>query len=858
MRPEEKVILVDASSVFFRAYYAIPYMTAKKNSKNPIHTNAVYGYLTTSLKILSDFKPRCIVHCFDRPEKSHRVKYYKDYKANRAEMPEDLQEQMPYIKQAADCLGIKRMELKGYEADDLIGSLAFWLKKNKLKTVIVSSDKDFAQLISDEVHLFDPAKEILYTPSEVKKKWGIKPVQMVDYLALVGDASDNIPGVRGIGPKSAVQLLEKYPEGLDEIYRHIEDLNPKTAEKLKASKKEAFLSKKLARIVTDLDLVSSRKDIEKQNLREEPLRELLEELEFASIQKKLFGGKKNQIKSAGGGVFGSGPQGRNAKGAVLQMPPRGRENIWTLAELSEKLKPYESTAVFVFENEVHLLVKKLLIKIKTKDFLKLGKILSYKKIKWQGYDLKTIWKKLSAESPIAEKDLMIEEHLISSAPAKGFPKLVQTILGEDFNEEQSAFYFTQLKSIFQKQIEEMNLSFVYENIELKLTPVLYRMEQRGVLIDTKKLLCEKKSLEGGLIELEDKIFALAGHPFNISSPSQLAHVLFEEMELKKGRKTKTGYSTDSDVLHALSAEHPIARLILEYRELFKLKTTYAEGLLNTVSSETKRVHTHFKQTLTATGRLSSVNPNLQNIPIRTERGRQIRQSFISPAGCVLIGADYSQIELRILAHFSKDPGLNRAFEKGEDIHSAAASELFEVPLEEVTGEQRRTAKTVNFGVTYGQGAFSLSQSLGTTRAKAGEIIDRYFTRFKNVKTYIESSLEDARQKGYTETLFGRRRKAEELKSPNMNIRKFGERMVMNSPIQGTASELVKLAMIQLDESLWSRQLLQVHDELLFECEKEDQDEEIHKIKSIMEGAGSLRTPLKIHIAAGKNWNDAVK
>ena len=846
---KKQILLVDASSLFFRAYYAIPFMMAGKKTKKPIHTNAVYGYLSTVLKILSEFNPQYIIHCFDRPEPTHRVKYYKDYKANRDEMPPDLEEQIPFIHQATDCLGIKRIDKKGFEADDLIGSLAVWAVKNGAEALIISSDKDFAQLVSEDVSLFDPVKNIRYSPEKIFQKWGVRPDQFVDYLALIGDASDNVPGVRGVGPQGAKKLLSDY-SSLKDIYQNMEALPAPLSKKLKASRKEALMSQKLCQIVTDLKLVSDFKEIEKSEMSAKNMELLLNQLEFSSIKKRLFSEKPSPAYSA--------ESGSSSSQSILDVYPelkKIKQVEWTLHQLSEELAPYQEVSVFLLEKSIHLFFKKNRVEILSDQFKKLGGILCFKKTKWRGYDLKNLWRRCQAENPIAGGDVMIEGHLLSSRPSVSFEKLAgEELKLTSFNESHGIFYLILLKSIFQNQMEEKNLKFVYENIELKLIPVLYRMEERGILMNTRLLEKEKKNLELNLKEMEFKIFSLAGHPFNISSPRQLAYVLFDEMGLKKGRKTKTGHSTDSDVLQALN--HPIAKSLLEYRELFKLKTTYVEGLLSAVNPKTKRVHTSFKQTGTATGRLASLHPNLQNIPIKTKRGRKIRESFVCPPGHCLIGADYAQIELCILAHLSGDERLKQAFIDGEDIHKATAGEIFNTPAQKVTEDQRRMAKTVNFGITYGQGAFTLSESLDVHRSEAQDIIDRYFSRFSRVKEYISDSLQRALQQGYVETLFGRRRMILELFSKNMKVKKGGERMAVNSAIQGTASDLVKMAMIQMDESLWANMLLQVHDELLFECPMDNKEEEMRFIKQRMESVFSLSVPLRVHIASADNWDKA--
>lgn len=852
MNKSKTIYLVDASSIFFRAYYAIPFMQSQKTK---IQTSAVYGYLTTTLKILEQFKPQYLMYCFDRKEPSHRLKYYKEYKANREEMPEDLEAQMPYIHKATEYMGIPKIDLKGYEADDLIGSLACWAEKNKAQAVVVSSDKDFAQLVSARIKLYDPMKEIYYDINGVQKKWGVRPDQIVDYLAIVGDASDNIPGVRGIGPKGAQKLLAEH-NNLENLYSCTNQVPDKLAQKLTDSKKEAFLSQKLARIVTDLKLVSQFEDFEKKDMKQKEMLECLDQLEFRSLRKKLFPSSKESEKKTAS----------SDQKVTVQAPQRIkglRKYVWSLNELQKTLKPYEETGVVVLDQKAHLFFKKAWVQVQTKSLSLLGELLEQKKIRWWGYDLKSLWKQMEVKAPIAGWDVMVAAYLADNKTSVDLISLVRQVCGEEeLNENNIIPYLVELRKHYEQKIEEMKLDFVFKKIEMPLVPVLYKMEKRGVLIDHKQLLVEKTNLDCDLMELENQIFAQAGHPFNIASPQQLAYVLFDELNLSKGRKTKTGFSTDSDVLQALTHQHPIAQFILDYRELFKLKTTYVEGLLSAINKQTKRVHTQFKQTLTSTGRLSSVHPNLQNIPIRTSRGRKIRKIFVSDKNYCLISADYSQIELRILALFSKDPALKSAFLQGEDIHKSTAKELFNVSLDEVNAEQRRIAKAVNFGITYGQTAFGLSETLGVSRVRGGELVDQYFKKFSKVRDYIESHLNQARKTGFVETLFGRRRMIPELFSKNVRLKKFGERAAVNASIQGTASDLVKLAMIHLDSSVWSRLLIQVHDELLFECPKEDAEYEKSCIQAIMEGENleelCLDVPLKVNIGSGKNWGEAYK
>ena len=837
MTNKKHLYLVDASSLFFRAYYAIPSMEISLDQKKNFQTNALYGYITTSLKILNRFDPYNIVYCFDSPVPSIRSEFYKEYKANRGAMPEELEEQIPYIQQVTDLLGLPRIQKDRYEADDLIGSFVSWALKNNMESTIVSSDKDFAQLVEKKVQLYDPAKEKFYDSKAVFEKWKVHPFQIVDYLALVGDASDNIPGVRGVGKKGAEKLLAEY-KNLDHMYKSLKKIDKKIASKLKDSQKEAFLSQKLATIITDLKVFEQLKDVQKTSLQKKDLNLFLETMKFKSIQKKLFSEKQSPSQ--------------------VKISKKVKKTI-TLEEISQQIKPYEEVGIYLFSDDsVQLSFQKKVFQMNKVRLSDLGSVLSRKKVKWWGYDLKNIWKKTQAQNPIASFDLMLAGHLVSAQVSQSFSYLCESFLNIEFEEEQALNLMIQLRSELEKKLTEMHLSKVFEEIETPLIFVLYQMDQKGILLNVQKLKEEKKNLECDLLALEENIFSLAGHPFNVASPQQLNRVLFEELKLKKGRKTKTGYSTDSSVLQDLKKEHPIAKFLLNYRELFKLKTTYVEGLLNEVHSKTNRIHTSFQQTMTTTGRLSSVHPNLQNIPIRSQRGRGIREAFIAPPQKKLICADYSQIELRIVAHFSQDKGLSKAFHQDEDIHKSTALELFGGSLEKVTSEQRRIAKAVNFGIIYGQTAFGLSNMLEISRSEAEDILGKYFKKFPSVKSYTEDVIKETQKNSYVETLFGRRRYIKEISSRNKNIQKLGQRLAINTRIQGTASEIVKKAMIELNESIWSPLLIQVHDELLFECSNEDLDVEINAVKDIMENTVQLSIPLKVDVSYDQNWNQAKK
>ena len=847
---------MDVSSFFFRAYYAI---SSHLTNKKGLPTNALFGLLSMTEKFIKEKKPEYLVYCFDHEKPSFRADLYPEYKANRGEAPEDLVMQIPYIKKLVSALNIPWVERAGFEADDLIGSLACRGEKEQFKVVIVSGDKDFAQLVSPAINLYDPMKNTYLESSDVQQKWGVLPKQMNDYLAIVGDSGDNIPGVRGIGPKGACVLLENYGS-LKDIYKNLKEIPQKTADKLKESKEKAFLSQKLARIKTDINLKKDLPSFKIRKPKTKELTELLEELNFnfnierfsalaSSVEKTRDVKSTSEVKK--------NPKTKPSTQAV------GNLRVHTLSyeELKDLIPPYGKVWVFFQNKEWFLSYKNKIISLKDLELKKIGPLFSDRRIKWLGYDLKKIWKEFHCSHPVPTWCAMMAVYLIESVPASGFFRAVQNHIGLSLTDSSSPGEIYQahkrLKKALEAKLSEWNMVSLYEDIELPLTAVLYEMEQKGVLLDSEELKKQKKEVNQKIKLVEKGIFNYVKHEFNLSSPKQLADVLFKELNLKPIRKTKTGYSTDMEVLNKLKNQHPVVPLILDHRELFKLRTTYIEALPLLIRKGTGRVHTHFRQALTSTGRLSSMNPNLQNIPIKTERGRKIRRAFIAPKGKKIISADYSQIELRILAHITGDPGLCSAFKKDLDIHTATAGEIYSVPLEKVTEKMRRSAKAINFGLMYGQGPYTLSASLGISVAEAKEIIKSYFKRFKGVQKYIDSTVQLVREKACVETLMGRRRIIHEATdSASFHTRRGGERAAINAPIQGTAGDIVKIAMIKLRNSLYSPILLQIHDELLFECDNHRVEEETKLIKDTMENVVQWKVPLKVNIHVGQTWEQA--
>ena len=850
----KKLFLVDVSSFFFRAYFAIPPLTNKEG----MPTNALYGFMNMVVKLMREIKPDYIAFCFDRKEKSFRSDLYPEYKANRAEMPEDLVPQVPYLKKLTDVLGIPRFDKEGYEADDIIGSLASYGRSNKLEVVIVSGDKDFAQLVDNFTIMYDTMKEKKYNVEGVIEKWGIEPQQMIDYLAMVGDSSDNIPGVKGIGPKGAQKLLAEFKD-LDNIYKNLDKISGKsTNKKLTENKEMAYLSRELVTIVQDLDLEIKLEDLKLKPINKDDLHELFTELNFKSFERNLIGTNsepktKDEEKGIKESTKKKPTKSKSSSGSDFT------EKTATAEALEKEIEPYTEVTSIMGERGLYLLTTKSLWLLPHEK--EIGKVLGSKKLKWSGFDLKSIWRDVHLTPSIEPAmDVMLAAYVATSSSIDSFDKCYEKFLGKKLpdlagGQELMACY-KELESYVIEQLEEVEGKTVLEGFELPLVPVLYEMEKEGISLDSNELKKQSESLSKEIQKLEKEIHTLAGESFNISSPKQLGHILFEKLGLPVVKKTKTGFSTNAEVLDKLANQHPICELVIEFREYTKLKSTYVDALPELVSADDHKIHTTFKQATTTTGRLSSVNPNLQNIPIRTERGRKIRSAFVASKGNVLLSIDYSQIELRILAHITEDPALCNAFANDLDIHAATASEIFGIPLEDIDAEFRRRAKAVNFGIAYGQGAFGLAESLKIPRGEAKMIIENYFFKFKNVKDYMESTIENAKKEGYVTTIYGRKRFLRDINSKNGALRSFAERAAINAPIQGTASDLMKKAMISVYENIDCRLLLQVHDELLFEVEEGEVAETAQEIKEVLENVDQLKVPLKANIAWGNNWQDA--
>jgi len=860
---KKQIYIVDVSSMFFRAFYAVRPLTSSKG----VPVNAVYGFISMIIKLMKDKNPDHLVFCYDRKDPSFRKDLYTEYKANRTQMPEELQVQMPYLKQVAHLFGIFDIELASYEADDLIGTITHMAQKEDYDVYIVSGDKDFCQLINKNVFLYDTMKDVIYDEALVKEKHGVAPAQFIDFLAITGDTSDNIPGVAGIGPKGAQKLIEQFGT-LEDIYKKIEQVSSiSIKEKLLVSKEKALLSKKLVTIVCDAPINKLMDDFKLKPFKTDELRAFLQDLNFKTFEKNLLG--EGQLTFAT-----KAPVTVEIKTTAIVEKQESRQHQVTVVPWDQELiqnKIKSGEEFFAFTESAYIAIGFGLQIFRTEVSLCQ---LDFKNAVWSGFDLKNVWTQLGigSVSILAQVlaielkvkwDLMLGCYVLRAADSSSLEKLAEFFLNntvdigsiELIDEKIKTCYelFLELNDVVKKDLAAKELMFIYEKIEKPLISMLYQMECKGIKIDLQFLKDFSEELTTDLSAQEKTIHQIAGQEFNIASPKQLSVVLFEKMGLESVKKTKTGYSTDNDVLERL--DHPIAKEIILYRELAKLKSTYVDALPELADLQ-GRVHTHLNQALTATGRLSSTHPNLQNIPIKTEKGQRVRKAFIAADGKKLLSVDYSQIELRVLAHISEDKGLISAFHDNLDIHTATAAEVFSVELNKVTKEQRRMAKAVNFGIAYGQGVYGLAEALDIGRKEAADIIERYFNKFSGIRDYIENTIKKAHEQKYVETLFGRRRYIPELDNKNVMIKKSGERAAINAPIQGTASDLVKMAMIDLKSDLKIDLLLQVHDELIFEATENEIKQQLSWIIDTMENVVKLKVPLKVNYAIGNNWDEA--
>ncbi len=842
----EKIILVDGNNLLFRSYYATAYNgNFMKNSKG-FPTNALFGFTNMMNKIIEEEKPTYIMVAFDKG-KTFRHNKYDFYKQGRIETPNELKLQFPKAKELLNAMGIKYYEIDNYEADDIIGTFAEYCNKDpNFIGTIISSDKDLLQLISNDIDikLLKQKDYLRYNEDIFSKEYGIKPINIIDLKALMGDASDNIPGVKGIGEKTALKLLQEY-KTLDGIYEHIDEIKGKTKEKLEQDKDNAYMSYEIATIYKEVPI-----DINIDELKylgsTEKLNSLYEELEFYSFLKK----EKKKEEDINITIVDDVSKIKIDKECAIYLELDGtnyhNSNIIGIGIYNKDVAYYiKNITNLDFLNGVDVF---------TYDLKKLYVSLKYKNIK-----IPDIKNDLMIASSLLEYNTKDDIAYLANQFNYNIPFYENVLKQEDISKivvSKTKFIY-EIKDELLNKIKEENMQELYNEIEIPLTYVLGDMEYDGVVVDKDILNEMGNEIKIKLEILSKDIYNLAGTSFNISSPQQLGEVLFERLNLPHGKKGKTGYSTAVDVLNKLVNKHPIIEKILEYRMLNKLYTTYVEGLINTIKNG--KIHTIYTQTLTRTGRLSSIEPNLQNIPIRTEYGRLIRKAFVPSENSVIVSGDYSQIELRILAHMANVPALIDAFNNDFDIHSKTASDIFKTDV--VTKEMRRIAKAVNFGIIYGISSFGLSENLNISTKEAKQFIDEYLKTYPGIKEYMDNTIKNAYECGYAKTLFNRKRIIDELKNTNYMIRQSGERMALNTPIQGTSADIIKKAMVLIhqklkENNLKSKLIIQVHDELVFDCLKEEQEQVIKIMKDVMENVIKLKVPLKIDIEYGNNWYEA--
>lgn len=874
----EKIVLIDGHSILNRAFYGVPDLT---NSEG-LHTNAVYGFLNIMFKILDEEKAEYLAVAFDLKAPTFRHKMYAQYKGTRKPMPEELHQQVPVMKEVLSAMGIPLLMLEGYEADDLLGTVARRMEQEGLEVSVVSGDRDLLQLATDRIKIRIPKTKRTgteiedYNTADVVEKYQVTPLQIIDLKALMGDSSDNIPGIPGVGEKTATKLVVAYGS-IENAYAHVEEIKPnKAKESLRDHYDLAQLSKELATIQTDSPIEFCLEEARIGNLYTEQAFALCKRLEFKQILSRFdCEGPSNDVTEHFHVVCGF-----SEAEAVFEKAKKAEgAGFWLLTEGSQ----IYGCALAFGEEDVYCMPKEGFL---TEEYLagKLEEVLKAVPkagtlaLKEQLFRLRVPHRERLADLSIGGylvnplKDTyryedIAKEYLDMLVPSK--TELLGKAGFAERTERETAFRdcgcygaYVAWKALepLRQRLGKLQMEKLFDEIEMPLVYTLYDMEREGILVEADALRVYGEQLVGRITQLEQEIYAQAGESFNINSPKQLGVILFEKMKLPGGKKTKTGYSTAADVLEKLAQDAPIVNLILEYRQLTKLKSTYADGLSNFIGAD-GRIHSTFNQTITATGRISSTEPNLQNIPIRMELGRLIRKVFIPEEGFLFVDADYSQIELRVLAHLSGDEHLIRAYQEAQDIHRITASQVFHIPFEEVTDLQRRNAKAVNFGIVYGISSFGLSQDLSITRKEAAHYIEQYFQTYPGIKRFLDEAVEHAREKGYVTTMFGRRRPVPELKSSNFMQRSFGERVAMNSPIQGTAADIIKIAMIRVNErlrqeGLRSRLILQVHDELLIEAKAEEEETVKKILREEMQGAAELSVKLEIDMHTGNNWYEA--
>lgn len=864
----KKLLILDSNSILNRAFYGVRYLSARDGTP----TNAIYGFLNILLKLIKEQEPDYICAAFDVKAPTFRHKQYEGYKAQRKPMPEGLAAQMPLAKDVLRAMGVTILEKEGYEADDIIGTVARLCEESEISCFIATGDKDDLQLASDKTKVILTVTKsgynetIIYDDKAVKEKYHVTPTEFIDVKALMGDPSDNIPGVKGVGEKTAMSLIEKH-HSIEYIYENIDDIGLKGAmlQKMKDGREMAFMSKELATINRNTPIeFNAEKCVFDGFENNGELYEILKRLELNSIIKKLDLSGVDNVKEnedifkdfsyqVGDKNMISGDKvtvvldfdGDNISSAAV-----GAGNNAVVLNEQDDIKELledDSIAKVMFD------VKEAIVKLNCR------------------IDIKNIADDTAIAAYLV--DPAKNEYTIEKLASEYFgtviekPEVKQLSLLDDVETDRSEYLakcavaLGVLNERIGDKIKENGQEKLYQEVELPLVTVLAHLEINGFLVDDHQLKEFADKLGEKIDALTNEIYMLAGEEFNINSPKQLGVILFEKLELKPVKKTKTGYATNADVLEKLRDKHPIVNFIMEYRQLAKLKSTYCDGLRAVVNPNTHRIHSVFTQTVTVTGRLSSTEPNLQNIPTRTELGREIRKMFVAKEGYVLVDADYSQIELRVLAHIANDETMINAFRNNEDIHAVTASQVLGIPLEDVTKEQRSSAKAVNFGIVYGIGEFSLAQDLHISVKEAKAYIESYLEKYHGVRNYMESIKEQAKKDGYVKTMLNRIRYIPELKSPNYNIRQFGERVALNTPIQGTAADIIKLAMVRVDnrlinEGLKSKLILQVHDELIVEAHKDEVDKVKQILSEEMQSAMELNVPLKVDMSTGHSWYDA--
>ena len=892
----EKLVLIDGHSILNRAFFGLPDLT---NSQG-LHTNAVYGFLNILFKILEEEKPNYLAVAFDVKAPTFRHQMFEEYKGTRKPMADELRQQVPVMKDMLTKMGVPIVELPGFEADDLIGTLSVLGDQQGMEVSVVSGDRDLLQLATDHVQIRIPKTKKTgteienYYAKDVMERYLVSPKEFIDVKALMGDTSDNIPGVPGIGEKTATALIEKY-KSIEEVHAHAAEVKPPRAGKnIVEYWEQAVMSKELATIITNAPVTEEPVSFTFEKARLEGIESLYteeayllcKELEFKNLLGRFaIDAPKNNAEEHFASVRNvkevdrifSQIKGKDVAFTVVPSENAG-ENIEADGQISLFAMP-ETNAFFALaiafgdEDIYYISTSREVSSAYLIEKMKTAEVKT-----WIAMDLKSQLANMRQEKDQVSGreryfDVTIGAYLLN--PLKGeYPHddIAKDYVGlmvpteKELKEDECklacyrAYIAWKAMPVIAEQLKEQGMDKLFYEVEMPLVFVLYDMECEGICMDANALKEYSKELEGSIVELEKRIHEAAGEEFNINSPKQLGVILFEKLGLPNGKKTKTGYSTSADVLEKLAGEYPIVSDILEYRTLSKLKSTYADGLQNFVEADGK-IHTSFNQTITATGRLSSTEPNLQNIPIRIELGRLIRKVFHPGDGNIFVDSDYSQIELRILAHMSGDEKLIEAYNSGQDIHSTTASQVFHVPFEEVTPLLRRNAKAVNFGIVYGISAFGLSQDLDISRKEAQEYIDRYFETYPKIKEFIDNTVADAKETGKTTTIYGRIRPIPELSSSNFMQRQFGERVAMNAPIQGTAADIIKIAMIRVHDRLIkegyeSRLILQVHDELLIETKESEKDAVIALLEEEMHQVASLSVPLEVGTAWGANWYDA--